>query len=50
MPKKVIAAVAGYVARMKVKEWMLQSGAERWAAELVASIAGAAVSAAVMRA
>jgi hypothetical protein len=49
MPKKVIAAVAGYVARMKVKEWMLRNGAERWLAELMATAAGAAVSAAVMR-
>ena len=48
--RKVIAALAGWYTRAETKQWALRRGVELWLAELLAAAAGAAVSAAIMRA
>jgi hypothetical protein len=49
MSRKITAAIVGSCARPFVKRWALQSGLQEWEAAVLAWLAGAAVSAIVLR-
>ncbi len=50
VPKKITAAIVGSCAHAIAKRWALQNGLQEWEAAALAWVAGAVVSAAVMRA
>lgn len=49
MSRKITAAIVGSCARAIAKRWALQNGLQEWEAAALAWLAGAAVSAAVLR-